>query len=133
MSWLLLIVGFLAFMALIRGAHALDDLVADRFGYRPFAPSNLAFMLIPHGVLLAAVLGWERAVGLVSGAPGSTSSHVPEALPVLLGALAVGCVLLMLVILMRRTRVWIAVAATLLMCLAASVLLPSVAFRDMAQ
>lgn len=127
MGWLGLIGAFLAFMAAIGAVYALDDLAARRYGYRPFAPPNLAFMLIPHGVLLA----W-----LVAQAPGAADGAL-AGLPMAvvwggtgLGVLAVGFMGLVVV---ARTRVWIAVAATAAMLAGASVLLLSVLFRDFAR
>lgn len=127
MGWLGLIGAFLAFMAAMGAVYALDDLAARRYGYRPFAPPNLAFMLIPHGVLLA----W-----LVAQAPGAADGAL-AGLPMAvvwggtgLGVLAVGFMGLVVV---ARTRVWIAVAATAAMLAGASVLLLSVLFRDFAR
>jgi hypothetical protein len=127
MAWLVLIGGFLAFMVGVGAVYALDDLAARRYGYRPFGPPNLAFMLIPHGVLLA----W-----LVSRMPGAEDGAI-AGFPMAvvwggtgLGVLAVG---FMGLIVAARTRAWIAVAATAAMLAAASVLLLSVLFRDFAR
>lgn len=116
MVWLKLIGGFLLFVGLIGGAHALDRHAGDRYGYRPFALPNLAFMLLPHGVLAALAAGLMPAPGLGW----------------VLGALGVGALSFMLVVLHRRTNVVIASAATGLMLIAAPILLLSMLFRDLA-
>ena len=127
MGWLGLIGGFLAFMVGVGAVYALDDHAARRYGYRPFAPPNLAFMLIPHGVLL---------VWLVSSMPGAANGAL-AGLPVAvvwggkgLGVLAVG---FMGLVVAARTRAWIALLATAAMLAGASVLLLSVLFRDFAR
>lgn len=117
MSWLWLLGGFLLFMGLIALAHALDRHAADRYGYRPLALPNLAFMLIPHGILAAWVVGYAPT-------------------PVLgwaLGALGAWALIFMLAILMRRTSAWVALAAAGLMTIAAPVLLFSMVFRAAAE
>jgi hypothetical protein len=127
MWWLGLIGAFLAFMAAIGAVYALDDLAARRYGYRPFAPPNLAFMLIPHGILLA----WLAA--LAPSAAQTALAELPVALlwgGTVLGLLAVGFMALVLSV---RTRPWIAALATCAMLAAASVLLFSFVFRDFAR
>ena len=105
MMWFGLILGFLAFMAAIGAVYALDDLAARRYGYRPFAPPNLAFMLIPHGILLAwlAALSPSAAESPLAGMPATLVWGATG-----LGVLAVG---FMVVVLAVRTRAWIALAA----------------------
>ncbi len=122
MVWLTLILGFLLFMGLIGVAHALDRHAEECYGYRPFALPNLAFMLIPHGVLVAWAVGWARGAW-------------PPLTPGLgwaLGALAVAALLFLLVVLQRRTSLGIALAGATLMLVAAPVLLLSMLFRDLA-
>jgi hypothetical protein len=116
MVWLKLIGGFLLFMGLIGAAHALDRYAGDRYGYRPVAPPNLAFMLIPHGILVAWAAGLIRAPGLGWA----------------LAVLGAGALSFMLVILQRRTSVFIAAAAAGLMLTAAPILLLSMLFSDLA-
>jgi len=120
MVWLGLVAGFLLFMGLIGLAYALDRHTAERFGYRPFAVPNLAFMLVPQGVLAATAAASAQGVS-----PGPVLAWVPF---VFAGAASV----FMLTILWRRTRPWIAVAATVLMAVGAPVLLLSMLFRDLA-
>lgn len=48
---------FLVFMAMLRAVHWVDDQAFAEHGYRPFALPNVAFMLIPHGLLLAGGMG----------------------------------------------------------------------------
>jgi hypothetical protein len=127
MGWLGLILGFLVFMAAIGAAYALDDLAARRYGYRPFAPPNLAFMLIPHGILLA----W--LAGLAPNAAETPLAEIPAALVwggTGLGILALG---FMTLVLAARTRAWIALLATGAMLAAAPVLLVSFVVRDFAR
>ncbi|MFY9975772.1 MAG: hypothetical protein WAK53_16055 [Chromatiaceae bacterium] len=121
MSWLGLIGGFLLFMGLIGVAHALDRQTAERFAYRPFAIPNLAFMLLPHGVLVAFVIAWRQ---------GAWDAPVPA---LALGAFALAALLFMGVILWRRTSMGIALAATGLMVVGAPILLLSTLFRELAE
>ena len=120
MVWVALIGGFAIFMGLLGSAHALDRRAAERYGYRPFALPNLAFMLIPHGVLAAWALGlrWEAGEPLT---------------PALVGTLGGAALVFMLVVLYRRTSPGVALAAAGLMLLGAPVLLLSVLFRDLAE
>jgi predicted branched-subunit amino acid permease len=120
MVWLGLVAGFLLFMGLIGLAHALDRHAAERFGYRPFALPNLAFMLLPQGAVAATAAASAQGIS-----PGPVLAWVPF---VFAGAALV----FMLTILWRRTSPWIAVAATGLMAVGAPVLLLSVLFRDLA-
>jgi hypothetical protein len=135
MAWLALLGAFFAFMASLGAVHALDRHAARRYGYRPFALPNLAFMLIPHGALLAW-LGWIWAFG-AEGDPSGTGTlaglAMTPALVWILGAIGAAAALFMLLVLYRRTGPWIALAATLAMTLAASVLIPSMLFRDLAE
>lgn len=121
MSWLGLIGGFLLFMGVIGVAHALDRQALERFGYRPFALPNLAFMLLPHGVLVAFVLAWRQ---------GSWAAPVPA---LALGAFALAALLFMGVILWRRTSAGVALAAIGLMVVGAPILLLSMLFRELAE
>ena len=121
MSWLGLIGGFLLFMGLIGAAHALDRQTAERFGYRPFALPNLAFMLLPHGVLVAFGIAWRQ---------GGWDAPVPA---LALGAFALAALLFMGLILWRRTSIGVALAATGLMAVGAPILLVSMLFRELAE
>lgn len=122
MVWLALIGGLVLFMGLIGGAHALDRYAEERFGYRPFALPNLAFMLIPHGVLAAWAGGWSRAPW----------PPLTPALGWALVALGGAALVFMLIILRRRTSLGIAAVAAGLMLIAAPVLVLSVLFRELA-
>lgn len=127
MGWLWLAAGFLLFMGLIGSVHALDRYSAGRFGYRPFALPNLAFMLIPHGVLATAALGLRPGPDPLPGI------SLPPGMLWTMMALGAGALIFMAVTLTRRTNSWIALVATALMTAAASVLLLSVFFRDLAE
>jgi hypothetical protein len=120
MVWLGLIGGFALFMGLIGTAHALDGYTANRFGYRPFALPNLAFMLLPYGALVGLAIAWRQG-----------GWDAPALAPTL-GALALAALIFMLVILWRRTRAWIALVAIGLMVIGAPILLLSMLFRDLA-
>lgn len=126
MTLLALIGGFLLFMATIGAAHALDRYGERRYGYLPFALPNLAFMLIPHGllsVLLVQANGVPAAPGVeVFSGPGFWVSALAAA----------GASLGMFVIVRARTGGWLALVATVAMLFAASVLLFSVLFRAIA-
>lgn len=127
MGWLWIAAAFVLFTALIGSAHALDRYCSGRYGYRPLALPNLAFMLIPHGVLLAACSGPSPRGDLFHGLA------APPGASWVLAGLAAGALIFMLATLTRRTTAWVAVAATALMTAAASVLLFSVFFRELAQ
>jgi len=119
-DWLTLAVAFLAFMGLIITVQAVDRYAAGRFGYRPFASSNLAFMLIPHGLLAAWLIPWWS-----TGQPAAA-----RWVPALLGtSMAIGLFL----ILWRRTSAWIALFAVPVMAAGASVLLVSGLFGELAR
>lgn len=122
MVWLALIGGFLLFLLVLGAAQALDRHAANRFGYRPLALPNLAFMLIPYGALAASVLGPSRLAG----------EPLSPALDWVLGALGGAPLILMLAVLYRRTSPGVALAATGLMLIGGPVLLLSVLFRDLA-
>lgn len=121
MVWLTLILGFLLFMGLIRVAYALDRHAEERYGYRPFALPNLAFMLIPHGVLVAWAVGWGQ----------DAWPPITPGLRWALGVLAVAALIFLLAVLQRRTSLGIALAGAGLMLVAAPVLLLSILFRDL--
>jgi hypothetical protein len=113
LTLLAVVAGFLLFMALIRGVHALDDYALGRYGYAPFAMPNLLFMLVPHGLLLLAIQGTEPRE-LWAGLAGA-------------GLLA------MLLVVGARTNGWIALIAAPVALAAASVLAFSVFFRNLVQ
>jgi hypothetical protein len=110
--WIL--AAFVAFMAVIRGVHAVDDYASNRYGYAPFAMPNVLFMLIPNGLLLLSIRdGGEQTQMLVT----------------LAGAVMLG----MLLLIRAKTSGWVALfAATLLLC-CAPVLVFSVLFRGLAR
>jgi hypothetical protein len=116
-TWLWLLGGFLLFMGLIGLAHALDRHAAARYGYRPLALPNLAFMLIPHGILAAWAGGYAPTPGLRWA----------------LGGLGAWALIFMLVVLTRRTSAWIALVAVGVMTIAAPLLLLSMVFRAVAE
>lgn len=124
MAWIWLVVGFLGFMIAISAVNAMDRHAESRWGYRPFAVPNLAFMLIPHGIAIAAI------TGLI----GRTDSEARLPAPILwLGVvLGLAAVAAMLWIIRRRANTPVAVVATLVMIAAASVLIPSMLFRALA-
>jgi hypothetical protein len=120
MVWLGLFGGFLLFIGLIGLADALDRHAAERYGYRPFALPNLAFMLLPQGVLAATAAASAQGI-----TPGPVLAWVPF---VFAGA----ALSFMLTVLWRRTSARIAVAATGLMAVGAPILLLSMLFRELA-
>jgi uncharacterized membrane protein len=125
----MLAVAFLAFMGLIILVQKVDRRAARRFGYRPFALPNLAFMLIPHGLLAAWLITWS------TGRPAAEAVLLPlpsaaQWMSALLGtAMAIGLFL----ILWRRTSAWIALFAVPVMAAGASVLLVSGLFGELAR
>lgn len=122
-AWLGLLGGFLIFMLFISAAQTLDRHAEARWGYRPLALPNLAFMLMPHGLLAAVAL--QRLAG-----PGGQADAVPIWAAAVLAAILAGG---MFWIIRKRTAPWVALAATLAMCAAASVLLASMLFRTLAE
>jgi hypothetical protein len=103
---------FLLFTGIIWSVHALDRHALARYGYAPFAPSNLLFMLIPHGLLLLSIQGGEHRELLATLAG--------------IGMLAV------FLLVRTRTNGWIALYAAPLQLVAAPVLLFAVLFRGLA-
>jgi hypothetical protein len=128
-DWLTLAVAFLAFMGLIITVQAVDRHAAGRFGYRPFALPNLAFMLIPHGLFATWLITWSTgqpaADAVLLPAP-SAALWVPALLAI---SMAIGLFL----ILWRRTSAWIALFAVPVMAASASVLLVSGLFGELAR
>ncbi len=113
-------------MAAIGAAHALDRYGERRYGYLPFALPNLAFMLIPHGLLAVLVIQAHGAPAAPEvEALGGPGFWVPA-------VAAAGASLGMFAIVRARTGGWLALVATLAMLCAASVLLFSVLFRVIA-
>ena len=121
MVWLMLILGFFLFMAVIGVAHAMDRHAEERYGYRPFALPNLALMLIPHGILVAWAVGWGQ----------DARPSLSPGLVWALGALAVAALVFLLAVLQRRTSLGIALAGAGLMLVAAPVLVLSMLFRNL--
>ncbi|WP_295581552.1 hypothetical protein [uncultured Lamprocystis sp.] len=128
-DWLMLAVAFLVFMGLIITVQAVDRHAAGRFGYRPFALTNLAFMLIPHGLLAAWLITWWSTGHPAADAVVATRSAALWAPAVLGTAMAIGLFL----ILWRRTSAWIALFAVPVMAAGASVLLVSGLFGELAR
>jgi hypothetical protein len=126
-SALVLLGAFLAFMVALAAVHRLDRETGRRFGYRPLALPNLAFMLIPHGIAVAALAA--RASGTDPGA----YLGLPPGADWALGAVAILAALFMLWVLRGRTSLTIALGATAIMTAAASVLLLSMLFRELAE
>jgi len=123
MTWPWLVAAFALFMLFISGADALDRYAESRYGYRPLALPNLTFMLIPHGIALAAIAGLADA----------TQIELPMLVPWLTGALGLAAAAFMLWTIRRRTIGWIAMVSTLAMIVAAPVLLLSMLFRTLAE
>jgi hypothetical protein len=127
LTLLALTAGFLAFMVLIGGVHALDAWSLGRYGYAPFALVNVVAMLIPSGALLAGLALTAGAdLGGLAAALGPTLTQVP-----LLG-LAAGAGVAMAWLIGRRTNAWVAGLAAPLLLAAAPVLVFSVLFRTLA-
>lgn len=122
MVWLELIGGFLVFLLFLALADRIDRRSEERFGYRPFALPNLAFMLIPHGVLVLRLLGPHEVVGI----------SLPVVLTWGLTLLGAAALSLMLLILYRRTDPPVALVAAGMMLMGAPILLLSMLFRDLA-
>jgi hypothetical protein len=112
MSLLPLAGAFLLFVGLIWSVHRLDVYALARYGYAPFALTNLLFMLIPHGLLILAIEGFE-----------------PRELYVTLAGAGTLAVLLLV---RARTNGWIALLAAPLQLAAAPVLIFSALFRRLA-
>ena len=103
---------FLVFLGLIWSVHRADRYALARYGYAPFALPNVLFMLIPHGLLLAAIQRGEHQ----------------ELLATLAGA---GMLAIFLVI-KSRTNGWLSLYAAPLQLVAAPVLLFAVLFHRFA-
>jgi hypothetical protein len=107
---------FLAFMAIVWSVHALDDYAMARYGYAPFAMSNLLFMSIPSGLLLLVVR--EGGAGMQT-----------RVLVTLVGAAMLGIFLLV----KARTNGWIALFVAPMLLVFSPVLVFSVLFRSLAR
>lgn len=116
MTLLSILAAFLAFMAIIWSVHALDDYAVARYGYAPFAMSNLLFMSIPSGLLLLIVR--EGDLGMQT-----------RVLATLVGAAMLGIFLLI----KARTSGWIALFVAPMLLVFSPVLVFSALFRSLAR
>jgi hypothetical protein len=128
MHFLWLIAAFALFMAAIWSVYALNGLAQARYGYQPFSLPNAALMLVVNLLLLSALR--EGAEGDGGALTGLVSAWAPAvSIKLAAGALLSAVVL---VVITRRTRLWIALYAVLLMAAGAIAILPSLIFRSMA-
>lgn len=119
-----LAIGFSVFMGLVWSVHRLNRLGAERFGYEPFAPPNVALMCVPSLLLYSALEGLPSMGGVPDAAD-------PAAL-VKLGICAL-FLLAMLGLLAWRNNLWIALYAASVMVLAAPVVLLIVLYQRLAR
>ena len=103
---------FLVFLGLIWSVHRVDRYALARYGYAPFALPNVLFMLIPHGLLLAAIQSGEHQE--------------------LFATLAAVGLLAVFLIIKVRTNGWLSLYAAPLQLVAAPVLVFAVLFRRFA-
>ena len=121
MAYLWLLAGFALFMALIWSVYALNRLALERYGSEPFSLPNAALMLVANLLLFSALAGGGLAAG--GGDPAAW---------VKLG-LAAALALWMLVMIARRTRLWIGLYAVVLLSVGAVAILPSLVFVYLAR
>ncbi len=122
--WLVLAFGL--FMAAIGSVYALNRFAAGRYGSEPFSLPNAALMLVVNLLLLSAFSG------LADGQGGLTQRAIND--PATLVKLSVAALLglWMFAVIARRSSVWIAFYAVLLMAVGAIAILPSLLFRKLA-
>jgi hypothetical protein len=120
MALIWLILAFGAFMLVIASVHLINAYAASRWGYEPFSAPNTALMLIPSGVLLSL---------LRSGVEPGAAAAGPGPAALVGGGLWVVFLLGMLVLLARRTNLWIALYAAPLLALAAPVIFFALLYR----
>lgn len=122
MAWLWLLLAFGVFMALLGSVYALNRAALRRYGYAPFSVPNAALMLVVNLLLLSALT------------PTQTAAHVGD--PALRQAVMLGGAALLatglLVVVARRTSVWLGLYAVALMSVAAIAVLPSLLFTRFA-
>lgn len=128
MHFLWLIAAFALFMAAIWSVYALNRLAQARYGYQPFSLPNAALMLVVNLLLLSALREGAQSDG------GALTALVSASAPAVSIKLAAGALLsaVVLVVITRRTRLWMALYAVLLMAAGAIAILPSLIFRSMA-
>jgi hypothetical protein len=125
MTFFALVLGFLAFMALIGVVYALDTWSGGRYGYAPFALLHVVAML-PASAALWTGLALTRGLNLV-GAGWSVPAD-----PVWLLGLAAVAASAMGWVILRRTNPWVALFAAPVLLLAAPILVFSMLFRQVA-
>lgn len=118
-----LALAFLLFMVLVGSIHGLNRVAFDRYGYEPFAPPNAALMCIPSLLLLS----------VVSALPSLAALGAPD--PVVVVKLLIWALFLvsMFVLLSWRTNRWIAGIASLILAVAAPIVLLTVLFQRLSR
>jgi hypothetical protein len=121
-SFLALVLAFAGFMALIWSIHRLNRYGSDHFGYEPFALPNAALMCIPSLLLLSAMpaLGDLPSLQDLFGEAASVAG-----VKLVIWALFL---LLMLGLLIWRTNLWVALYSSVLLSIAAPIVLMTVLF-----
>ncbi len=125
MTLFALVLGFLAFMALIGAVYALDTWTSARYGYAPFALLHVVAMLPASGALWTG-FALTRGLDLIeSGWPAPAD-------PVWLLGLAALTASAMGWVILRRTNHWVALFAAPVLLVAAPILVFSMLFRQVA-
>lgn len=122
MAWLWLLLAFGVFMALLRSVYAVNRAALRRYGYEPFSLPNAALMLIVNLLLLSALAPAESTAAVGDAALRQT---------VMIGIAAVLATGL-LVVVARRSSIWLGLYAVALMSVAAIAVLPSLVFMRFA-
>jgi hypothetical protein len=122
MAWLWLLLAFGVFMALLRSVYAVNRAALRRYGYEPFSLPNAALMLVVNLLLLSALAPAE---------PSTTVGDAALRQTVMLGIAAVLATGL-LVVVARRSSIWLALYAVAVMSVAAIAVLPSLVFMRFA-
>ena len=125
MMLFVLVLAFLAFMALIGAVYALDTWSSGRYGYAPFALLHVVAMLPASGAL------WT-GLALTQGLDLAGSGWSAPVDPVWLLGLAAVAASAMGWIILRRTNPWVALFAAPVLLLAAPILVFSMLFRQVA-
>lgn len=122
--WLVLAFGL--FMAAIGSVYALNRFAAGRYGSEPFSLPNAALMLVVNLLLLSAFSG------LADGQGGLTQRAIDDPATLVKLSVAASLGVWMFAVIARRSSVWIAFYAVLLMTVGAMAILPSLLFRKLA-